>query len=44
MTVLADKQYYWRVRGVDADGNAGQWNVGPSFEKSFDKVTPSVPA
>ena len=35
--------YYWRVRAVDADGNAGQWNVGPSFRKIFDDVTPTIP-
>jgi hypothetical protein len=44
VTLLANNTYYWRVRAIDADDNAGQWNVGPSFEKSFDKVTPSVPA
>ena len=35
--------YHWRVRAFDADGNPGQWNRGPTFEKSFDDVTPSVP-
>jgi hypothetical protein len=40
--VLNDNVYYWRVRAIDADGNAGVWNVGPSFTKAFDKTTPSV--
>jgi hypothetical protein len=34
--------YYWRVRAVDASGNAGVWNVGPQFSKGFDNVVPSV--
>ena len=38
--VLKDNTYYWRVRAIDADGNAGVWNVGPSFTKTFDKVPP----
>ena len=33
VTLLANNTYYWRVRGVDPDGNAGQWNVGPEFER-----------
>ena len=37
---LRDNTYYWRVRGIDAFGNAGGWNVGPSFVKTFDKVPP----
>jgi hypothetical protein len=37
---LKDNRYYWRVRALDADGNAGVWNVGPSFTKTFDKVPP----
>jgi hypothetical protein len=41
--VLANNGYYWRVRAIDANGNAGVWNVGPSFEKAFDSVTPTVP-
>ena len=35
--------YHWRVRAFDADGNPGQWNRGPTFEKSYDNVTPTVP-
>jgi protein-S-isoprenylcysteine O-methyltransferase Ste14 len=38
--VLKDNRYYWRVRGVDVDGNPGQWNDGPVFDKRFDKVPP----
>jgi len=37
---LRDNTYYWRVRGIDAFGNAGDWNIGPSFVKTFDKVPP----
>jgi hypothetical protein len=37
---LRDNTYYWRVRAIDAFGNAGDWNVGPSFVKTFDKVPP----
>ena len=35
--------YHWRVRAFDADGNPGQWNRGPTFEKSYDNVNPTVP-
>jgi hypothetical protein len=38
--VLKDNRYYWRVRGIDVDGNPGVWNAGPVFEKRFDKVPP----
>jgi protein-S-isoprenylcysteine O-methyltransferase Ste14 len=38
--VLKDNRYYWRVRGIDVDGNPGVWNEGPVFEKRFDKVPP----
>ena len=38
--VLRDNTYYWRVRALDASGNAGVWNVGPAFTKTFDKVPP----
>jgi hypothetical protein len=41
--VLANNEYYWRVRAIDAGGNAGVWNVGPSFTKAFDSVTPTIP-
>jgi hypothetical protein len=39
-TVLKDNTYYWRVRALDVDGNAGDWNFGPSFTKTFDNVPP----
>ena len=35
--------YHWRVRAIDLDGNAGQWNAGPSFRKAFDDVAPTIP-
>jgi protein-S-isoprenylcysteine O-methyltransferase Ste14 len=38
--VLKDNRYYWRVRGIDVDGNPGDWNEGPVFDKRFDKVPP----
>ena len=41
-SVLANNTYYWRMRAIDTDGNFGDWNYGPSFEKTFDKVTPSI--
>jgi len=41
-SVMNDNVYYWRVRAIDADGNAGVWNAGPSFTKAFDKTAPSV--
>jgi hypothetical protein len=40
--VFKDNTYYWRVRAIDPDGNAGVWNLGPSFTKTFDKV-PTTP-
>ena len=40
--VLPNNYYYWRVRAVDPSRNAGIWNVGPEFFKSFDNVLPSV--
>ena len=36
--VLEDNVYYWRVRALDPDGNAGVWNQGTPFNKTFDKV------
>jgi hypothetical protein len=38
--VYRDNTYYWRVRALDAVGNSGVWNLGPSFTKTFDKVPP----
>ncbi len=34
--LLPNNTYYWRVRAKDADGNAGVWNEGASFVKTFD--------
>jgi hypothetical protein len=39
----AQQGYHWRVRAIDLDGNAGDWNVGQVFKKVFDDVVPSVP-
>jgi hypothetical protein len=41
--VLANNGYFWRVRAIDASGNAGIWNVGEPFEKQFDSITPAIP-
>src|SRR5262245_13458914 len=41
--VFKDNTYYWRVRALDAAGNAGVWNRGPDFVKTFDKVPPVDP-
>ncbi len=41
--VMKDNVYYWRVRALDPDGNAGVWNYGGSFTKTFDKVAPAGP-
>jgi large repetitive protein len=38
--MLRDNTYHWRVRALDAFGNAGAWNVGAPFTKTFDKVPP----
>jgi hypothetical protein len=38
--VFKDDTYHWRVRAIDPDGNAGVWNVGPTFQKTFDNVPP----
>jgi hypothetical protein len=38
--LLKDNRYYWRIRAIDPEGNAGVWNYGPAFEKRFDKVPP----
>ncbi|MDQ2910537.1 MAG: hypothetical protein M3R26_05000 [Actinomycetota bacterium] len=43
VTVFKDNVYYWRVRALDPDGNAGVWNQGASFTKTFDKVAPAGP-
>jgi hypothetical protein len=43
LRVLPNNHYFWRVRAIDLLGNAGQWNLGPDFNKSFDAVVPTVP-
>lgn len=40
--VFKDNTYYWRVRALDPSGNAGVWNQGPTFTKTFDKVPPTT--
>jgi hypothetical protein len=40
--VFRDNTYYWRVRAFDPEGNAGGWNQGNQFVKTFDK-SPPVP-
>jgi hypothetical protein len=42
-SLLSNNTYYWRVRAIDAQGDIGQWNEGPSFQKDFDPVGPQVP-
>jgi hypothetical protein len=32
---LPNNTYYWRVRALNARGDAGDWNEGPSFVKTF---------
>ncbi len=40
-TVLFENNtYYWRIRALDQAGNAGVWNLGPDFVKTFDNVGP----
>jgi hypothetical protein len=39
---LPNNVYNWRVRAIDADGNAGQWNVGTPFDKHFGNVPPTI--
>jgi hypothetical protein len=36
LEVFPNNTYYWRVRGIDRAGNAGVWNEGDSFVKTFD--------
>ena len=41
-TALNNAEYYWRVRAIDSDGNAGVWNEGPRFTKAFDDEAPTI--
>lgn len=50
--VLAnDQSFFWRVRAIDANGNAGVWNLGvgehgaagEGFIEAFDNVAPTIP-
>jgi hypothetical protein len=49
--VFRDNTYFWRVRAIDADGHAGDWNCygDPTcqtpgfFTKTFDNVPPTTP-
>ena len=42
--LLANNKYFWRVRAINMNGNAGTWYGGPSFTKTFDNVeSPKVP-
>jgi hypothetical protein len=34
--VFVNNRYYWRVRAINARNDAGVWNEGPSFDKTFD--------
>lgn len=36
LEVFANNTYYWRVKAIDRAGNAGQWNYGDPFAKTFD--------
>jgi hypothetical protein len=38
--VFKDNLYHWRIRAIDPDGNAGVWNLGQDFQKTFDNVPP----
>jgi len=42
LVALNNNEYYWRVRAIDVDGNAGVWNEGPRFIKTFDHQTPTI--
>jgi hypothetical protein len=41
---LPNNGYYWRVRGVDPQGQAGPWNNGPAFTKTYDETALPGPA
>jgi hypothetical protein len=35
-------ELYWRMRAVDANGDAGAWNYGQPFTESFDQLVPAI--
>ena len=39
-TPLPNNTYYWRVRPINAQGDAGIWSQGPSFTQFFDTAPP----
>jgi hypothetical protein len=42
--LLQNNRYYWRVRAINVDGNAGPWAEGkPPIDKVFDNAPPTVP-
>ncbi len=38
---LDNNTYYWRVRPIDPNGNAGSWSIGPSFTQTYANVPPT---
>jgi hypothetical protein len=39
---MPNNVYFWRVRGVDPQGQAGPWNNGPAFDKTYDQTPPPL--
>ena len=35
LALLPNNTYHWRVRAINPDGVAGEWNQGPDFKKGF---------
>jgi hypothetical protein len=35
LALLPNNAYHWRVRAINPDGEAGEWNRGPDFKKGF---------
>ncbi len=35
-------ELYWRMRAVDANGDAGSWNDGQPFTEAFDQTSPTI--